>query len=77
MKGPFGRLRWELRRVWECPACHHRERTGGDRTACWCNCATTSASKGTAMRLIEDGPRRRVLNAAPLPLPPPPDVSAT
>jgi hypothetical protein len=38
MKGPGERTKYDFRRVWECPACHHRERTGGDVTHHLCAC---------------------------------------
>jgi len=59
MKGPYERLKYDLRRVWECPACHHRERTSGGATSCLCRCQTqVDVGKQTWMRLVEDGPRR-------------------
>jgi hypothetical protein len=38
MKGPGERLKYDFRRVWECPVCRHRERTGGDVTFRLCDC---------------------------------------
>lgn len=59
MKGPHERVKYDLRRVWECPKCRHRERTSGLETACRCDCLTESRQKGgTFMQLVEDGIRR-------------------
>lgn len=58
MKGPYERLRYDLRRVWECPVCHHKERTEGTVTVMFCKCQEKSESPPVAMKLIEDGPRR-------------------
>jgi tRNA(Ile2) C34 agmatinyltransferase TiaS len=30
MKGPYGRLRFDVRRLWQCPRCGRFERSGGD-----------------------------------------------
>lgn len=46
MKGPRARWKHDVRRLWECPACHRRERTGGDIVNLRCGCQTW-------MRLIE------------------------
>lgn len=64
MKGPYERLKYDFRRVWECPACKRRERTDGGVTSRFCNCTTRGeASREGAqpipMKLIEDGPRPR------------------
>ena len=59
MKGPYQRLKYDLRRVWECPVCHHRERTGGNRTTFLCRCQRkTKPAECAWMKLIEDGVRR-------------------
>jgi hypothetical protein len=59
MKGPGERLKYDLRRVWECPVCHHRERTNGDQTHCLCCCQRKLKPIDRAwMKLIEDGVRR-------------------
>jgi len=36
MKGPYERLKYDLRRVWECPVCRARVRTGGNVTSLLC-----------------------------------------
>jgi hypothetical protein len=59
MKGPYERLKYDLRRVWECPACHRRERTEGLVTSLRCRCGSQEkANSSVWMRLIEDGIRR-------------------
>lgn len=59
MKGPYERLKYDLRRVWECPVCSHKERTTGAVTAQICGCqAKLPTAEQKPMRLIEDGPRR-------------------
>jgi hypothetical protein len=59
LKGPSERLKYDLRRIWECPVCHHRERTGGDVTSCLCRCQhEVDATARVYMKLIEDGVRR-------------------
>ena len=59
MKGPYERLKYDLRRVWECPVCHHRERTGGDVTSLICGCQENEPpAQRQPMKLVEDGPRR-------------------
>ena len=59
MKGPYERQKYDLRRVWECSACHHKERTDGRVTTRHCDCQV-KAKKGplVVMCLVEDGPRR-------------------
>lgn len=59
MRGPYERLKYDFRRVWECPVCHHRERTAGSVTSQVCACqAKEPFLKQVPMKLIEDGPRR-------------------
>ncbi|MCA9196156.1 MAG: hypothetical protein KDA87_01415 [Planctomycetales bacterium] len=58
MKGPYERLKYDGHRIWECPACHHRERTAGDRTTCICGCQNKlPLPQRRWMRLVEDGVR--------------------
>ena len=59
MKGPYERLKYDLRRVWECPVCHHRERSPGDVTAIVCRCQEKQP-RPVFMKLTEDGVRRNV-----------------
>ena len=58
MKGPFERLRYDLRRVWECPLCHHKVNTLGTVTAQLCDCQQDETTRTVSMHLIEDGPRK-------------------
>ncbi len=59
VKGPYERLKYDLRRVWECPVCHHRERAGGEVTSMICRCqASEDPAKQVCMKLIENGTQR-------------------
>lgn len=65
MKGPYERLKYELRRLWQCPLCHRREWTTGAETTRFCTCppakgepARSGPARATSMHLIEDGARR-------------------
>jgi hypothetical protein len=49
MRGPGSWRKKNVNRVWECPACHRRERTGGHFVNRRCVC-----SDGPWMHLIED-----------------------
>jgi hypothetical protein len=66
MKGPFERLKYDLRRIWECPACGAKQRTDGSVTTRFCNCGKPNTNPLVAMKLVSDGPRRTVP-----PVPPP------
>jgi len=58
MKGPYERTKYDFRRVWECPECHHKERTAGSVTSNFCYCDDKKRSgPGIPMKLVEDGPR--------------------
>ena len=76
MKGPFERFKYDLRRLWECPACHKRERTPGSVTSRLCLCQMKQADgQPVVMKLLEDGPQRVappvVIEHEPLPPLPP------
>lgn len=59
MKGPYERLKYDLRRLWECPVCQHRERTPGEQTFSICRCQTElPPGDQKYMRLVEDGVRK-------------------
>ena len=59
LKGPYERTKYDFRRVWECPKCHHKERTAGSVTSCFCHCTEPQKSgPGIQMKLVEDAPRR-------------------
>jgi hypothetical protein len=55
MKGPFGRLRFDVRRAWECPLCHRRESTGGQVVVLTCrNCKAAAPGQDVWMHLHEE-----------------------
>jgi hypothetical protein len=59
MKGPYERLKYDLRRVWECPACQRRERTAGTVTFRHCGCRVKQMDgQMVVMKLVEDGVQR-------------------
>ena len=59
MKGPYERLKYDLRRVWECPVCKRRERTAGTVTFRHCNCWMKQVDgQPVVMKLVEDGVQR-------------------
>ncbi len=59
MKGPYERLKYVVRRVWECPLCKHRERTEGGVTFEYCRCQKdVPTQQQVCMNLVKDGVRR-------------------
>ena len=61
MKGPHERLKYDLRRLWECPACKRRERTPGSVTFRHCACQLKQVDgQPVVMKLIEDAVQRVV-----------------
>jgi hypothetical protein len=59
MKGPYERLKYDLRRVWECPVCKRRERAAGSVTFKHCLCQMQQLDgKPVVMKLVEDGVQR-------------------
>ena len=59
MKGPYERLKYDLRRLWECPVCKRRERTAGSVAFRHCSCQMKQLEgKPVVMKLIEDGIQR-------------------
>jgi hypothetical protein len=61
MKGPYERLKYDLRRLWECPQCHRRERTDGAVTFRICSCQVkTDGGQPIAMKLLEEAGHRTV-----------------
>src|SRR5690348_8910084 len=59
MKGPYERLKYDLRRLWECPACKRRERTAGSITFRHCTCRLKQLDgKPVVMQLIADDIQR-------------------
>jgi hypothetical protein len=68
MKGPGGRMRFDLRRVWECPVCHRREWTGGDIVYRMCTCsAKAEPPRQIWMKLIEAQPAAVASQAVDMP----------
>ena len=55
VKGPGLRVELDVRRLWECPQCGRRQKTGGDVVTVRCGCTP----QGIQMRLIETGRRIR------------------
>ncbi len=60
MKGPYERLKYDLRRLWECPVCKRRERTDGGVTFRHCACRAKEGGQPVVMLLIADGAQRLV-----------------
>ena len=82
MKGPFERLKYDLRRLWECPSCKRRERSDGTVTTRFCTCPEKGVGgPRTAMKLVEEAGHRvtpdierRPVEAAPAAVPSVPEV---
>lgn len=78
MKGPYERLKYDLRRLWECPACHKRERTPGSVASRLCLCQMKQVDgQPVVMKMLEDGPQRVVPPVVIMhePLPPLPPLA--
>lgn len=61
MKGPYQRVKFDLRRIWECPLCKRRERTFGSVTFRHCLCQMQRLDgQPVIMKLIEDGMPRPI-----------------
>lgn len=61
MKGPQERLKYDLRRLWECPVCKRRERVAASQTFRFCQCQLKQADgKPVVMKLLQDGVQRLV-----------------
>ena len=59
MKGPGERLKYDLRRVWECSECHIRTKTSGEVTHTTCVCQSKMPlTEQRCMTMVEDGVRR-------------------
>ena len=77
MKGPYERLKYDLRRVWECQQCLHHERSSGAVVTMYCRCQKDKDPRErTAMKLIEEG-ARRVVNPEDTPASSEPPATAT
>jgi hypothetical protein len=58
IKGPGHRAKFDVRRVWECPACGRRVRTGGHIVNLRCDCrAAGGAGPAVWMKLVEGPPQ--------------------
>ncbi|HIM31722.1 MAG TPA: hypothetical protein EYG57_19510, partial [Planctomycetes bacterium] len=57
MKGPYQRLKYELRRVFECPKCHRREYVAGSLTYRFCTCPGKHEAP-LVMKMVADDVRR-------------------
>jgi hypothetical protein len=58
MKGPGNRIKFVIRRVWECPQCARRLLTPGSVAQQPCNCRPPDPEGGPVwMRLIKDALR--------------------
>jgi len=67
MKGPYERLKYDGRRIWECPVCRHRERTTGSVTSQFCKCQSNEpAGQRRPMQLLEEGFQQYAPRALPL-----------
>jgi hypothetical protein len=60
MKGPYERLKYDLRRLWECPQCHRRERLEGTVTYFLCACEVKNGGQPIPMKLLEESGHRTV-----------------
>jgi hypothetical protein len=59
MRGPAARWKFDVRRVWECPACGRREHTGGEIVSRSCDCQMNNDPlRPTWMRLVEEQGKR-------------------
>lgn len=57
MKGPYERLKYDLRRIWECPVCGKQLRSSGAITAMVCPCQLVQPLvRQVTMKLAHDGP---------------------
>lgn len=55
MKGPYHRLKFDLRRHWVCPVCQHHSHTPGHVTSCMCRCQLqVEPAARRFMKLVED-----------------------
>jgi hypothetical protein len=71
MKGPRGRRKFDVRRVWECPVCHRRARTSGQVVNRECAClATSNPPRQVWMKLIEDEAKKPTADPQPEGQPP-------
>jgi hypothetical protein len=65
MRGRAAWWKYDVRRIWECPVCHRRARTGGDVVNRPCDCLAKADPPGQVwMQLVEDQPRPRKSSAS-------------
>jgi hypothetical protein len=63
IKGPGHRNKFDVRRVWECPACNRRVLTGGHVVNLRCDCRPANgAAPAVWMKLVEGPPCKGVGN---------------
>jgi hypothetical protein len=74
MKGPHERLKYDLRRVWECPVCGHCDRTPGHVTTRLCDCQKQVAPESRKFMRLRHNDVRRVHSPAQQVVPPTVDV---
>jgi hypothetical protein len=68
MKGPAGRIKFDLRRWWHCPVCHAKRWTGGHVTSLRCpRCAAHDPPRETWMTPTDPAPRKMVQLPEPSP----------
>jgi hypothetical protein len=66
MRGPRGRVRYVVRRTWQCPVCGRRVVTSGKVVHLACTCPPEGAANPTWMLLVDEPrPRRQPLWAEP------------
>jgi hypothetical protein len=59
------RAGYDFKRVWECPVCHRRERTGGEVVSRLCRGRRGSRPhEAVWMKLISNGPSTRLRRTA-------------
>lgn len=59
MRGPYERLKYDLRRGWECPLCHRKEKADFLITNRFCTCRQKKEGGPlVSMKLVDDGVRR-------------------
>jgi len=63
MKGPGGRLKFDVRRAWECPRCRRRDRLSGH--VAQRACPKCSVEQPVWMALIEERPARPAKASSP------------
>jgi len=65
MKGPYGRLKFVIRRLWQCPKCQRRTWTSGQVVTRACSCSTPGDNPPVWMTLVEETKLPRRLEDSP------------